>query len=381
MSDYLKNLILLRYFTLFENLKLFGAIRTVYFGLILNSNFLAGILLSVYILANVIADVPLGVFSDIYGKKKTLILGAVCSFFGVLLYAFSSALPILILGAILEGVAGACFSGNNDAIIFESVKKEGLDFGAEYGKVMSFFQIAMIIASFSTLLVTFNLRYLVYFSLPFLFANIILSFFVTDVKLEKSEKANFFAQIKSGFAEMKNNPNLLRIGILNSFEFAFAEITYYFRSNFVASLWAIQYVGLSKVISSIMATISFRYGSNFIDKFGTKKVLVFGGFATRFIDIVTTILNNVFSPALMGISSIFYGTTSISKTSLLQHKLTDKNRSTIPSFVSLFGNVLFAISSILFGYLSDNYGVFTTFILFQTGYLLISIGYCFAKEK
>ena len=68
--SYAKNLKILQYFTFCDNLKLFGAIRTVYFGLVLNSNFMAGILLSIYIMSSVITDVPLGVFSDIYGKKR-----------------------------------------------------------------------------------------------------------------------------------------------------------------------------------------------------------------------------------------------------------------------------------------------------------------------
>ena len=148
----------------------------------------------------------------------------------------------------------------------------------------------------------------------------------------------------------------------------------------MASLWSIQYVGLSKVISSLMATFSFRIGNKVIQKFGIKNTLVFGGLLARLIDIFSTILNSLLSPILMGFSSLFYGTTTISKTSYLQSQLTTSNRSTIPSFVSLLGNILFAVFSILFGFLSDSYGVFLTFVIFEIAYVFVNIGYTFIER-
>jgi MFS family permease len=346
--------------------------------------------MSIYILSNVIADVPLGAFSDIYGKKKTLILGTICSFLGVLTYTIGKDFWILAIGTILEGVAMACFSGNNDAIIFESVELENqktdnsknsqnsdskkLDFNQEYGKIMSYFQIAMVIASLGSFLVIFDLK----------LANIFLSLKIIDLPLEKTYSnpfVQFWVQIKKSLLELKNNPNLSLTGLLNALEYAFAETTYYFRSNFVASLWALEYIGVSKVVSSAMATLSFRYGSQVIDKLGIKKTLIWSGFGARAIDIVATLLNNIFSPALIGISSLFYGTTTISKSSLLQNQLTTQNRSTIPSFISLLGNLIFAIFSVLFGYLTDQYGVFATFMIFQIGYLIVNIGYSKVKVE
>ena len=387
--DYSKNLQILRYFTFFAEFKFFGAFRTVYFGLLLDSSFMAGLLLSIYTLSSVIADVPLGLFSDIYGKKKTLILGAVCSFLGVLVYVVSSRFEILVIGTVLEGIAMACFSGNNDAIIFESIElanKENsnkLDFNREYGKIMSYFQMAMLVASFGSLLVGMGINWLVYLSLPFLIINIFLSLQLVDLPTPKAHNKplrQFWVQIRISWTELLKNKKLTLVGFLNALEYAFAETTYYFRSNFVASLWSIQYVGLSKVISSLMATFSFRIGNKVIQKFGIKNTLVFGGLLARLIDIFSTILNSLLSPILMGFSSLFYGTTTISKTSYLQSQLTTSNRSTIPSFVSLLGNILFAVFSILFGFLSDSYGVFLTFVIFEIAYVFVNIGYTFIER-
>ena len=312
---------------------------------------------------------------------------------GVLIYVFSQKFEILVLGTILEGIAVACFSGNNDAIIFESVdlenerletKTKKLEFNTEYGKIMSYFQMAMVLASFSSLLVGFGVQWLVYLSLPFLFINIILSFQIIDLPISNKENniytnpfKQFWQQIIASLKDLFGNKKLTQTGLLNALEFAFAETTYYFRSNFVASLWAVQYIGLSKVISSLTATVSFRLGGKIIEQFGIKKTLVYGGLLTRFIDIGSTVLNGLFSPILMSFSSIFYGTTTIAKSSLLQNQLSNGNRSTIPSFISLLGNLLFSIFSILFGYLSDQYSVFWAFIIFQLGYLLVNIGYTF----
>ena len=380
--NFYSNIITLKWFTLLADLKFFSAMRTVYFALILGSNTLAGILLSVYTLTAVIVDVPLGLFSDVYGKRKTIILGSICSFVGVACYALGNDLRLLVVGSILEGIAMACFSGNNEAIVYESLELEGKadQFGKEFGKIMSYFQMAMIIASLGSLLSYFSLNWCVWISLIPLLANVVLATRIIeptkDIVTPKSvNNPNLKQFVVSLLVELKNNPKLLILGLLNSLEYAFAETTYYFRGNFVATLWALPLIGVSKIFSSICGTISFRIADKVISKFGANTTLIYGNVLARIIDILATVLNSTLSPVLIGLSSLTYGTTTITQKTLLQNQLKSEFRASIPSFFSLIGNLIFCLFSIGFGLLSDNYGVFWSFMIFQLGYVGISIGY------
>ena len=71
-------------------------------------------------------------------------------------------------------------------------------------------------------------------------------------------------------------------------------------------------------------------------------------------------MNNLYSPIVIGFSSITYGASNIGQKNMLQTQVPSKYRVSIPSFFSALGNMLFAIFSIIFGILSDKYGISMT---------------------
>src|SRR5436853_4993908 len=65
----------------------------------------AGLLISVQGIAVVLTSIPLGIISDIYGRKKLLILGSVAGAAALLLFALTTNFPYLVPASVVLGLA------------------------------------------------------------------------------------------------------------------------------------------------------------------------------------------------------------------------------------------------------------------------------------
>ncbi|MFN8376300.1 MAG: hypothetical protein U0694_25945 [Anaerolineae bacterium] len=94
-------------------------------------------------LAQSFFEVPTGVFSDLIGRRKTIMCGAVASTLSIVLYAFGGTYAALALGAACEGWR-AFFSGNNDALLHDTLAENGQQehFQEYLGKTSSMYQFA-----------------------------------------------------------------------------------------------------------------------------------------------------------------------------------------------------------------------------------------------
>jgi len=69
-------------------------------------------------------EVPTGNFSDFLGRKLTLALGQLASALSIASYAAANSFGTLAIGGVLEGLSFSLFSGNNDALLFETLKQK-----------------------------------------------------------------------------------------------------------------------------------------------------------------------------------------------------------------------------------------------------------------
>ena len=65
-----------------------------------------------------ISEIPIGVFSDKYGRARTSQIGAICGLTAIIALSLSWWLgyEVLLASAVLEGLSYAFYSGNNSAI-------------------------------------------------------------------------------------------------------------------------------------------------------------------------------------------------------------------------------------------------------------------------
>jgi len=121
-----------------------GTVHYYYFEQVTGSYTTATFVLSVEFFASALFDIDRHFFGQ-SGRKYTLFAGSAIFALGLFCYAAAHGLPLLFLGALLLGLSVALFSGNNDALLFETLKSLGKEkrFHHYQGKASSMFQIGL----------------------------------------------------------------------------------------------------------------------------------------------------------------------------------------------------------------------------------------------
>ena len=144
-----RNIGILGWFNFFCDFRLYAPIAVLYFAEVTGS-FAAGMsIFSVTMLAQALFEVPTGVYSDMIGRKRTMIVGAGVCTASVICYAVGGTYVWLVIGALLEGLGRSFYSGNNDALLMDTLKEQGRsDLFAELsGKISTSFQVALGLAA------------------------------------------------------------------------------------------------------------------------------------------------------------------------------------------------------------------------------------------
>ena len=148
-----RNIILLKYHNFFNGLWLFAALAVIYFQQVTGSYSLAMLAFSFVNLSQSLAEIPCGMFSDRINRKATLVLGSICVFINMVLWALAGAWSstwLLFLGSVFRGVGLAFKSGTDSALLYETLKDSRrcrlyLLFSA---KTCSFYHVGALVAAF-----------------------------------------------------------------------------------------------------------------------------------------------------------------------------------------------------------------------------------------
>ena len=140
-----RNIALLTWFNFADDFRIYNAVAVVYFAQVSHSYVLAGTIFAIAKISSAVFEIPTGMLSDLVQRKLTLMFGQAASLLAVLLYALGGSFAVLALGAGFEGLAFALFSGNNDALLFDTLKAEGeeLQFASFQGRLSSMYQFAL----------------------------------------------------------------------------------------------------------------------------------------------------------------------------------------------------------------------------------------------
>jgi MFS family permease len=82
------------------------------------------VLKSIYSLAIVALELPSGWMADVWGRKKTLLLGAVLGSAGFLMYSFSYGFWAFVAAEVVLGAGHSFVSGADSAMLYESLKAD-----------------------------------------------------------------------------------------------------------------------------------------------------------------------------------------------------------------------------------------------------------------
>lgn len=354
-----KNIKILRWFNFFTDFSLYSPIAIIYFAQVTGSFALGMSIFSATMISSAIFEVPTGIYSDYIGRKKTVSFGAFFSLLSVVFYALGVSYWILLIGAVLEGLSRSFYSGNNNALLYDTLTemKKQDNFHDYLGKLSAMFQIALAVSAIiGSIIANWSLSFVFWLSVIPQLICLILSFQLVEPEVHKKESTNIYAHLKESLRQFIKNRKLSYLSLASIISYGIGEASFYFQSAFVQTLWPIWAIGFAKTASYIGGAVSFSLSGRLINRFKAINLLIASNIYNRVINIFSLLFPTVFSPAIMSTSSLFYGVSTISKNLLLQKEFTDHQRATMGSINSLGGSLFFGVYAVLLGLFADQIG-------------------------
>lgn len=358
----------MKWYYLFTSLRFFSAIQIIYFVKVTGSFTLGMSLFAVSSLSQAILEIPTGIFSDSLGRKWTTILAAFSGLIAVTLYAIGFSYWFLFLGAVIEGLARALGSGNNQALMYDSLKdvqKEDdlYKYLGQIGTLQSVgFGLTALVGGF---IATFSFGLVMWLSAFTQFCAFGITLLLSSPVSQSKTELNPYEHLRQALLGFKNNPQLRLLTLSRALTGSIGEAAYQFTPSFIAGLWPLWAIGIYNATNNILAAIGYHMSDRFIKRF-KKLNLITGSFIFRRItDSIAFAFPSIFSPILLCFNSVFYGSAEVAEDSLLHEHYSDKQRATMGSLESLLTAACFAVASVLIGFVADKFGAAHTLLLAQ----------------
>jgi len=354
-----KNIKLLAWFNFFTDFKLYSAIAIIYFTNVTGSIALGMSIFAIANIADALFEVPTGILSDRVGRRKTIIFGALASVLYSICFAVGGSFWMLALGAVFQGLSIAFYSGNNDALLHDSLTESGKEkeFHTYLGKLSSLFQLALAIgAVLGSFLANTSFVLVMWLSVISQIICFFISLQIIEPQIVMKKSTNIYEHMKEAIQLFKTNKKLRLVSIAGILGSSVGEATFQLSAAFFNTLWPLWAVGIAKMISYLGAMMSYYFSGPLINKFKEIKLILIGNAYSRIVNSIAVLFPTQLSPVLCSSTSFFYGSLSVAKNSLLQKEFTPHQRATIASLNSLAESLFFAFFAFTLGALADRIG-------------------------
>lgn len=359
MRDVSLNIKKLALFNFFSEVKFYSPIIVIVFNAFLGNYTTSMSVLSIMSLAVIIMEFPTGILGDLAGKKAAAIMGAICNLIGIALWALFPVYWSFLVGAFFLGTATAFFSGNNEALLYDSLKEKNLqeEFHAYLGKTSYTMQFALVFtAVISTILAKYSMRLVLILSVFPQIISVIIAFTFVDTGY-KSQVKNPFLHVSKAFVKITKNPKLIGLILAKSIQDGLSSSSYQLQAAYFNCLCPLWFIGILRGLSNILGAMSFYFSDKILKKIPKRVCLIVSNLYGRLSSLLALIINTVVSPFLFISSSVFFGVSSVANSSLMQAEFSDEERSTMGSITSFIGSIVVAIFSIIVGYIADRLSV------------------------
>jgi MFS family permease len=357
---------LLSWFNFLGDFRMYGPIQVIYFAQVTGSYTAAASLLAIKKLSSAAFEVPTGVLSDRLGRRGTMIAGAVVMVAAHLGYAGAPGYALLLMAVILEGLASSLWSGNNDALLYDTLLEAGRqeEFPRHSGQVNSMFQIALALSAAlgGWVAGAWSLRAVVVLSVVPQVLCVFVAWWVREPRAHGPLESNVLAHLGSALRGIRDNPVLRRMTLVSALRFS-GESAAQLSPVFVAGLWPLWALGLWRTFGHGVSFVGFRVSGWVIGRLGAARTLLFGELFDNVVNFVALVKPTMVSPLLLG--SPAYGMSTIAQQTLLQREFTDRERATMGSLGSLLGSVLYALVAVGAGLVADRWGIVPALLVIQ----------------
>ncbi|MGQ7871039.1 MFS transporter [Sunxiuqinia sp. sy24] len=332
---------------------------------------------SIYSIAIVIMEIPSGYLADVWGRKNTLLLGAILGTGGFAMYSFSYGFWAFAAAEIVLGLGHSFISGADSALLYDTLKAQNREkeYIKQEGWITSSGNFAEAIAGVSGgLLAILSLRTPFYVQFAVAAIAIPAAFLLKEPKVQANEVTKTFKSILQTIRQTFLHRELRSAILVSSFTgtasltFAWFVQPYFKTAGLPLSLFGILWtlLNLSVGVSSMLSyKVEKRLGQR-----NSLLIIIFG--------LTIGYLLAAWEISLAGIAILFsfYLFRGIAHPILkdyINRYTRSEVRATILSLRNFVIRINFAIIGPLLGYLTDQFSLGTSLLVAGLSYAVVAL--------
>ena len=364
----------------------FMAITVLYYQSFNLSFTQIGLLLSSGMITTLLLEVPTGAFADLYGRKKSIIVGLFCLFIGISVITFSSYFHWFIIASVIMGLGTAFLSGAWEALLFDSIKIINRE--KDYLKITSKQQATFLIMSlfssyFGPYLFSINIRYPYYVSVVATFLLFVFSFmlFEPEIKKKMYSVKKHYIQMKDGFHYIKKHNKLIWLISFSIFGTVtwslFGELMnapYILEKGFTLKQYA-----LISLILTIVQSASALLSQGLEKKLKERNSFILAGLGLMSMLFLIHFANNYLIVIPLALFWSFVTFKMLIVNSYINHHLRKKIRATVISIHSMFVSLVAVIFLSVFGFIIDLISLSTAVFILAITSVVVGIPLLFVR--
>jgi MFS family permease len=232
---------------------------------------------------NVLVEIPTGIFSDLYGKKKSIIISKFLIFISFIIFGFSRTFWMFVFAQMIYELGTSFRSGTETAYTFDYLKQNSKNPGYTEvkGKQKFYARIGEAIASIIGGLIAkfLGFNYVFFFAAIPAFINFLNATTWKNIKEKRCRKIDIKSYVKltkTSFKEITKNKSLLRVSLnITLFTSILAASVKFIQPYMTEANIGIEWFGAIYATSLIIAAITVRYSYIIENYFGTIKTFNF----------------------------------------------------------------------------------------------------------
>lgn len=335
------------------------------------------LLKGIYSVAVVALEIPSGYLADVWGRKKSLILGSILGCLGFVIYSFTSNFTGFLCAELILGIGSSFISGSDSAMLYDSLlkmnrEKEYLKQESRVMSIGNFAEALAGIAGGSLALISLRTPFVIQSFIAFI--AIPASILLLDPNQNNTKTKAGFSHILSIVKFSLWGSPRLRWNIMLSSIIGCATLTLawfiqpYLRDlNLEVSTIGVIWTLLNLTVGTV-ALLAHRI-ENYLGKLGTILFIVIG-ISSGFI------FSGLFHSLIgIGIFFFFYFVRGIATPILKDYinQITESDmRATVLSVRNFIIRICFALIGPFLGWYTDQYSISSA--LFLAGFIFLSIG-------
>ncbi|MBI4973200.1 MFS transporter [Candidatus Roizmanbacteria bacterium] len=356
---YHRNIRLLSIFNFLIGFTFFAPLAIIYFAKVSGSYTLGTSIFGIMMLSAAIFEVPTGILSDKVGRRYTIILGSWARVIAFIFYAIGISYWFLVGGAILEGLSRAFYSGNNEALLYDTLADDGKEkeYKEQLGKTSATeFTGLTLSAVIGGLVAQISFVYVMWLAV---FSQIILlmvSFLFIEPCSRHKEDTNTHAHLREAIALFLTNKKLRLLSLATMLDNSLSELAYQFRGAFFITLWPVWALGFASVVSNMCASMGLYFSGKILNKMKAEIAVLLRSASDKVINIISLVFPTILSPVIMSSTSFLYGVGLVAESELRQKEFANHQRATMGSLISFGRSIGVMFMSLVLGKTADVFG-------------------------